>query len=153
MNKNKVIISVIFLIIDQITKSLVQLYDVNINVINHFFRINYTQNTGAAWSILQGKQTLLIVISLVMLVLVFNMMYSYEENKLNNTAFGLLIGGILGNLVDRIFYGFVRDFFEFNIFNYNFPIFNVADIAIVMGVILVLISTMKGCKPNGNKGK
>lgn len=153
MNKKMVIISTIVLIIDQITKSMAQIYSVNISLIGNFFRLSYYQNTGAAWSILEGRQTLLIVISLIMLVLVFNMMYSYENNKLNNTAFGLLVGGILGNLIDRIFNGYVRDFLEFNIFGYNFPIFNIADMGIVIGVILVLLSTIKGEFKDGSKGR
>ena len=69
MNKKMVIISTIVLIIDQITKSMAQIYSVNISLIGNFFRLSYYQNTGAAWSILEGRQTLLIVISLIMLVI------------------------------------------------------------------------------------
>ena len=66
-------------------------------------------------------------------------MFSYKETKLNNISFGLIIGGILGNLIDRIFFQCVRDFIDINIF--NFPIFNIADIAIVFGIVLLLISS------------
>lgn len=144
MNRKIVIIGIIALVIDQITKSLMQIYDVHFNIINGFLGLNYIQNTGAAWSILEGRQYLLIGISIVMLVLVYNMSFSYDNNKLNNITFGLLFGGIIGNLIDRIFYGFVRDFIDINIFGYDFPVFNIADIAIVFGVIILLIGTLKG---------
>ena len=153
MNKKMVIIATIVLIFDQIFKSIAQIYDVNINIISHVFRLNYYQNTGAAWSILEGEQTLLIVVTFIMLVLIFNMMYSYEDNKLNNIAFGLLIGGIIGNLIDRVFYAYVRDFIELIVFGYNFPIFNIADMGIVIGVILIIISTIKGEFKNGVKSR
>lgn len=144
MNRKIVIIGIIALVIDQITKSLMQIYDVHFNIINGFLRLNYIQNTGAAWSILEGKQYLLIGISIVMLILVYNMSFSYDNNKLNNITFGLLFGGIIGNLIDRVFYGIVRDFIDINIFGYDFPVFNIADMAIVFGVIILLIGTLKG---------
>lgn len=144
MNRKIVIIGIIALVIDQITKSLMQIYDVHFNIINGFLSLNYIQNTGAAWSILEGKQYLLIGISIVMLILVYNMSFSYDNNRLNNITFGLLFGGIIGNLIDRVFYGIVRDFIDINIFGYDFPVFNIADIAIVFGVIILLIGTLKG---------
>ena len=144
MNRKIVIIGIIALVIDQITKSLMQIYDVHLNVINEFLRLNYIQNTGAAWSILEGKQYLLIGITIFMLILVYNMSFSYDNNKLNNFTFGILFGGIIGNLFDRVLYGMVRDFIDINIFGYNFPVFNIADMLIVLGVVILLISTFKG---------
>lgn len=144
MNRKIVIIGIIALVIDQITKSLMQIYDVHFNIINGFLSLNYIQNTGAAWSILEGKLYLLIGISIVMLILVYNMSFSYDNNRLNNITFGLLFGGIIGNLIDRVFYGIVRDFIDINIFGYDFPVFNIADMAIVFGVIILLIGTIKG---------
>lgn len=153
MNKKKTVLAIIIFVIDQILKSVVQLNNVNVSVVDNFFRLTYYQNTGAAWSILEGHSYLLILISIIMLVLVFNMMYSYEDDKLNNAAFGLLIGGILGNLCDRVFYGMVRDFIDIRLFGYEFPVFNIADMAIVIGVLLILISTIKGDLKNGNRSK
>ena len=144
MNRKIVIIGIIALVIDQITKSLMQIYDVHLNVINEFLRLNYIQNTGAAWSILEGKQYLLIGITILMLILVYNMSFSYDNNKLNNFTFGILFGGIIGNLFDRVLYGMVRDFIDINVFGYNFPVFNIADMLIVLGVVILLISTFKG---------
>ena len=68
----------------------------------------------------------------------------------NNTlAFGLLIGGILGNLLDRLIFGYVKDFLHFYIFDYSFPIFNISDIAIVIGIFLIIIAVLKGEEVNG----
>lgn len=144
MNKKMVIIGVVILVIDQILKSIIQIYDVHVNLINNLFSINYYQNTGAAWSILEGQQVLLIVISIIMLLLVYNMSFSYQNKIINNLGFGFLIGGIIGNLIDRILFSYVRDFIDITLFNYAFPVFNVADMAIVIGVALILISTFKG---------
>ena len=153
MNKKKFTISIIVLIIDQILKLLVQTFSTNISVIKNFFAITYYQNTGAAWSILEGQQVLLILVAVVMLVVVYSMMFSFEENKLTNFAFGVLFGGIVGNLIDRILFGYVRDFIAFTIFGYHFPIFNIADVAIVVGVILLIIDTIKGEIKNGNRSR
>lgn len=144
MNRKTVIIGIIALVIDQITKSLMQIYDVHFNIINEFLRLNYIQNTGAAWSILEGKQYLLIGITILMLILVYNMSFSFDNNKLINFTFGILFGGIIGNLFDRVLYGMVRDFIDINVFGYNFPVFNIADMLIVLGVVILLISTFKG---------
>ena len=139
MNRNKTIIGIIIICIDQLTKNLVQVFDADVNIINNFLRIKYVQNTGAAFSMFKGHTTILILVSIVLLVLVYNLMFSYKETKLNNLSFGLIIGGIIGNLIDRIFFQCVRDFIDINIF--NFPIFNIADMAIVFGIVLLLISS------------
>ena len=144
MNKKKFGISIIVLIIDQILKLLVQTFETNVSIIKNLFAISYYQNTGAAWSILEGEQLLLIIISLVMIVIVYSMMFSFEENKLTNIAFGILFGGIIGNLIDRVLFGYVRDFIAITIFGFHFPIFNIADIGIVLGVFLLIIETVKG---------
>lgn len=152
MNKKMVIISTIVLLFDQIIKSIVQISNVHLNIIGNFIKFNYYQNTGAAWSILEGKTTTLIVVSLVMLIFVYSMSYTYDEAKIKDLSFGLLYGGIIGNLIDRVFYGFVRDFIDIKVFGYNFPVFNIADMAIVIGVIILIVSTIKGELKSGNKG-
>lgn len=151
MNKKMVIISTIILLFDQIIKSIMQISNVHFNIIGNLLRFNYYQNTGAAWSILQGKTTILIIISIIMLIFVYSMSFSYDESKMRDISFGLLYGGIVGNLIDRVFYGYVRDFIDVNIFGYNFPVFNIADMAIVIGVIILVISTIKGELKSGNK--
>lgn len=153
MNKRMIIISTIFLVIDQIIKSIIELNNVSVTVIKDFFNITYVQNTGAAWSILEGKQILLILISVVMLFFIYNMTFSFEKSKFNNFAFGLLFSGVFGNLIDRVFYGYVRDFLSFKLFNYSFPVFNIADMAIVIGVLLLIVSSIKGEIKNGSSSK
>ena len=78
-------------------------------------------------------------------------MNTFKINKRNTLAFGMILGGILGNLSDRIFFGYVIDFLNFKIINYNFPVFNLADTFIVVGVILLIIAIIKGEDKNGSK--
>ena len=138
----------ISLVLDQIIKIIVitnmDLYD-SINIINNFFNITYVRNTGAAWSILSGNTMLLSVIALVALVLMY--FYCIKDKLLTNfesISYGLLIGGAFGNLIDRMIHGYVIDYLDFKIFNYDFPVFNLADICIVIGVILICISLIGG---------
>ena len=151
MNKKIVIISTITLVIAQILKSIIELSNAHVNVLFDIIRLNYYENTGAAFSILQGKVPYLILISIIMLVIIYSMTFSYKETKITNISFGLLIGGVFGNLVDRVFYGFVRDFMDIKLFGYNFPVFNIADVAIVVGVGILLLVTLKGDSKNDNK--
>lgn len=149
MKKNKLLILVplLVIIIDQITKLLIR---INLNlldtitIIKNFFYITYTMNIGAAWSILEGSQLFLIVISIIFLVVLI-LFLKREENltKLSLTCYLLVIGGIIGNLIDRIFLNGVVDFLSFKIFNYYFPIFNIADSSIVVGVIILLIDLVR----------
>lgn len=153
MNKKMVIISIITLIIDQLLKSLCELGHASITVIDNIFNITFVKNYGAAWSILNNHPTLLIALTLFFMVIIYNMMFSYEDTKVNNLAFGMLFGGIIGNLIDRVFMGCVRDFIDIKIFGYNYPIFNIADIAICVGIFLLIISTLKGSEKGGNKSR
>lgn len=65
------------------------------------------------------------------------------KNVNKNISFYILLGGIIGNFIDRIFLGYVRDFLDFRIFNYNFPIFNISDICICIGIFLMIIEVVK----------
>lgn len=142
-----IILSIIFLIIDQITKILVVnqlLPGENIEIIKNIFSIIYTNNTGAAFSILLGKRIFLIVVAVLIIgVLLYYIKRNKIEKKIDIIALSFVIGGSLGNLVDRIVRGYVIDFISIKIGNYNFPIFNVADILIVVGVFLLLLSSRR----------
>jgi len=154
MNNKKICITFIVLLIDQILKAIISASDIYIEIINNFFYIDYASNQGAAFSILSGHNIILSVLTIIISLLIYHIMYSYKDNKLNNFAFGILFGGILGNFLDRIFVGFVRDFISFKIGNYYFPTFNIADMAIVIGVILIIISTIiEERNKNGNKSR
>lgn len=147
--KKVYIIALISLIIDQIVKILVSNYLIlgqTTKIINNFFYLTYVQNTGAAFSILIGYRYILIIITIIFLYYLYK--YTKKQtnpNKLAILSHGLLLGGIIGNLIDRIIYGYVIDYLDFMIFNYNFPIFNLADTFIVIGcIILVINSYSKG---------
>lgn len=143
-NKNKVYLtSVIVLLIDQIVKLLIKT-NMNLNeeisIIPNFFSIQYLKNTGAAFSILENQTILLAITSIICISVIIY--YLKKEENLTTAmylSFGLVLGGILGNLIDRIFYQGVIDFLSFQIFNYNFPVFNIADIGITIGVLLLII--------------
>ncbi len=134
----------ITLFLDQSTKwSIVHAlseYD-SIEMIPHFFDITYVKNTGAGFSILEGASVTFFVIFTVV-VLIGILYYFIKTDDLRfNIALSLIFSGALGNLIDRIEYGYVRDFFSFRIFGHPFPVFNVADICIVIGFGLILIFT------------
>ena len=138
--KKTLIIAVLLLIIDIISKWLVQnllLLNQSVEVIGNFFNLTYVKNTGAAFSIFTGQKIFLIVVSIV-LIGVF--LYYINSQKITRNieiiSYGLVLGGALGNLIDRICYGYVIDFLDFNLFGYNYPIFNLADCFIVIGFIL-----------------
>lgn len=147
MNKKTYIIAVLILIIDQVSKSLIEIF-FNLNksvlVIEDFFYITVVHNTGGAWSIFSNHSYLFIIASIVAIVLLIKFMFGFKDNLRNNIAFASLFGGIFSNLADRIFLGYVRDFLDFKIFGYDYPIFNVADMAIVVGVILLIVAVIKG---------
>lgn len=118
----------------------------SINIISNFFSITYVKNTGAAWSILSGNRLFLIIVGVI--VLVMFIYYIFKEKNITlieSVSYGLIFSGIVGNLIDRVFYGYVIDFFDFYILGYDFPIFNIADTLIVVGVIIYIFS----CKKRG----
>jgi signal peptidase II len=124
----------------------------SINVIKNFFRITYLKNTGAAFSILSGNIIFLILITLIALFLIyFFLIRNKELKKIEIISYGMLIGGVIGNLIDRIRLGYVVDYLDFNFGNYNYPVFNFADTLIVISVILIIIST--GSDKDGNKSR
>ena len=152
-----IILSIIFIIIDQISKIIVinKLSNHNpVEVIKSFFYLTYTNNEGAAFSILTGKRILLIIVSLIVIgILVYYIRKTKIKENINKIALSLVIGGSIGNLIDRILRGAVVDFLDFKIFGYNYPIFNLADTFIVLGVFLLLISMFRKDKNNDHRHK
>ena len=156
MNKRIFTIGVVSLIIDQITKMLIDMFlklDESISIIDKFFYITKTFNTGAAFSILEGRTFILIIVSILTVLVLLKYMGEFKSNKLSNLSFGLIMGGILGNFGDRLFLGYVRDFLKFNIFGYNFPIFNIADVCIVIGIFLLIICMIRGDDKDGSNSR
>lgn len=137
----------LFFLIDQAIKWLItnalDLYEVK-EMIPNFFNITRVHNTGAAFSILEGNTIFLCVITLLALTFFY---YYFLKNqsysKLEVIIYGMFLGGTLGNLFDRICHGYVIDYLDFTIFGYHFPIFNFADIGIVLSIGLLIIKMMK----------
>ncbi len=142
--------SVIIFIIDQLIKIFIG-FNISLNssvtVIKDFLYIGNVHNYGAAFSILYGNRIFLVLISVFALVLIYYFLLKNRVFKWKDIiTCSLLIGGILGNLYDRIAYGYVVDYLDFYIFGYNFPVFNLADACIVCSVILTIIDTVRGAK-------
>ena len=147
--KNKKLIYTIALItvlLDQVFKYLVMnnmALHQEIKLIPNFFSLYYLKNTGAAFSILGNKTILLILVSIFCLIIIKNSIKKLKRtNTLNIISLGIMTGGIIGNLFDRVLYKSVIDYLSFNIFNYSFPVFNLADIGITVGAILLIIDLM-----------
>ena len=142
--KKIIINSILLIIVDQLIKILINnnIHE-SIELVNNFFSLTYVRNTGAAFSILEGNRFLFVIVAVSALYLIYRLFIKDKKlNNINILIFSLLISGIIGNLIDRIVYGYVIDYFEFTLFNNNMPIFNFADICIVIGAILFILNTI-----------
>ena len=151
------IISLVVLIIDIISKRLVMNYmfsDMSISVIDNFFSLTYAKNEGIAFSLFDGYVDLIVVGTLVVICLIIKYVRDNVTKASEMVGYSFIIGGAFGNLLDRVMYGYVVDFLDFKIFGYNYPIFNLADTFIVIGVfILIILSFREVGDSNGNSGK
>ena len=146
MKKKVIIYSFIIVIVDLISKLVIdKLLKINetISIINNFFSITKVFNRGASFSMFIGYRLLFILIGIITIVVLFKYLNYFKMNNRNIFAFSLLIGGIIGNLIDRVIYGYVIDFLDFNIFGYDAPIFNIADTCICIGAFLLFYAIMK----------
>ncbi len=146
------LIIIIFDVISKIFISNILILNKSITIIPNFFYLTYTHNYGGAWSIFDNSTLFITIVSFLIIV---GIIYYLFKNKINKkieiVGYSLLLGGAIGNLIDRIVYGYVIDFLDFYIFKYDFPIFNVADIGIVVGIILLLVSMILEVYKNDNK--
>jgi len=146
MKKKPYIIAFFFFMIDIISKQIIiHIIDFkkSIQIINNFFYITHVHNTGAAWSILEDQRILLLIISVFALFLINKIINKDELSQLESLSYGMIIGGIIGNLFDRILFGYVIDFLDFRLFGYNYPVFNLADSFIVIGIIIMAIISIR----------
>lgn len=147
MKKKITLIASFAFVIDQIIKYLFSNVITGFVLIPNFVSFVYAENEGVAFSMLSGSRLFIIAASIVLLFVLFYMLKSdIKNNKYQNLlsiSYGFLIGGILGNLVDRIIRGYVVDYVSLKIITYNFPIFNLADVLITIGVILLIIYNIK----------
>lgn len=139
------LIVIAILLLDQWTKWLVvkkmQLHE-SITLIDSFLYITSHRNKGAAWGILQNQMLFFYIITVIVVIIIIYYLHKHAKNhRLLGVALSFILGGALGNFIDRLFRKEVVDFIDVMIFNYDYPIFNVADSFLVIGVILVIIST------------
>ena len=130
---------------DQVTKALVRQkmsFGESINVIPGYFNIALSKNTGAAFGAMPAWTPLIIIISFAAIYAIVKLRRARSHSRILALALGFLIGGAMGNLIDRIMYGYVTDFLDFHVVRdsniLSWPTFNVADIAITIGMILLL---------------
>lgn len=147
MNKLKrVLLIFIVFLIDQVSKIIVMnsiSLNKSIDVVKNFFRITYTHNDGAAFGFFGGKTIFIVFVSLIVLLyLLYELFIKKNKSFVLNIGNIFLIGGLLGNLVDRLYFGYVRDFLDFKLFGYEAPIFNLGDTAIVIGAILFFVGAI-----------
>lgn len=140
-----IIIAFLIVALDQITKIVVNSnigYSYEIEVIKDFFYLTNIRNKGVAFGMLQDARIVFIPLTIFIMVFLTYLLMR-EEKWYKKLVYSLILGGAVGNFIDRIFRGYVIDFLDFYIFSYNFPTFNVADIFITIGTILLLFLVLK----------
>ena len=141
----KIILPILIVLFDQLTKFIVEkyLYFNQIAVFDNILLFTYVQNRGGAWGIFNNIPLLFII--LIPIVVIGLFLYVWRsKNKLEIISICMIIGGALGNYIDRIFRGYVVDFIDFRIW----PVFNVADIFVVIGGVLLILGSIR-IKNNG----
>lgn len=152
MNKKELItyisicVSVVLgiVLVDQLTKFLVshnmELQE-NIKIIPNFFHIEYIFNDGAAWGAFSGKTVILLGIPIAAIILFIFLLTrsNFKEKKYFTLAILFMLGGTIGNFIDRLFLGYVVDFLSFRFGSYHYPNFNIADSMLVIGGILLAV--------------
>ena len=131
------IIAFVVIVLDQFTKYLIKTTmspHESIPVIENIFHITFVRNQGAAFGIFQGQTAFLIAVTVIIIILLIGVYWKLaRQNNILTIGLALQLGGAVGNLADRIRFSYVVDFFDFRVW----PVFNIADIAIVIGVIIV----------------
>lgn len=134
------------IVIDQVSKWIIvkemELGE-SIPIIDNVLYITSHRNRGAAWGILENKMWFFYVITVIFVIFILFYMKKYAKtDKLLGISLGLILGGAIGNFIDRVVRKEVVDFIHTYIFSYNFPVFNVADSALCVGVALIIIQTL-----------
>ena len=137
----------VVIVADQVTKRIVQtsmaLHD-STPVLGDFFRLTYIHNSGAAFGLKIGSPFVHTAISIVALfALVWLFRSVPRENRIMRPALSMVLGGALGNIIDRVRLGMVVDFFDVGIGNLRWPVFNVADSFVTIGILLIALSYLR----------
>lgn len=147
---------ILLVVLDQASKIYLTLVNktspIDLEVIRGFFRITYTCNDGAAFSILKGKRVFFIIMTIIVVCLIVYYLLKNKVYWVEKYSLLLIISGAVGNLIDRIMYGYVIDFLDFIIFGYDFPVFNIADSFITIGAVGLIISILFLNKEGENAG-
>lgn len=145
-----VVYILIIVVVDQVTKFAVRdnfMLGESISVIDGLFSLTYVQNTGAAFGVGAGKSEIFRVLMFLMIpvfacgFIMYLLKGSLKNNPLLSTSYALILGGALGNLIDRFYLKFVVDMFDFYLGNNHFPAFNIADSAITIAAFLFILDT------------
>lgn len=168
VNKNahfKLVLGIIVgvLILDQVTKYLAKIFlqpVYSVSVLGNFFRLTYVENPGIAFGLRIENKLLFTILSIVAIVVIFYYLFTLRDHIMLRVAFASILGGALGNLVDRFLYGRVVDFLDFEFFNvhiprfkflfFNFhgysmdrwPVFNIADVAVTVGMVIIIFNAL-----------
>ena len=140
-------LSVLIVVLDQLTKFIVHssmnLYD-SIQVIPYLLNFTYIRNEGIAFGIyFQGAETIFIVLPILITIYLFYLLKSEEfQDKFSQIALFLIIAGAVGNIIDRIFRGYVVDFIDFHLNGMHWYVFNIADSSVTIGLIFLLYSSI-----------
>jgi len=141
-----IVIAVISLSLDQVTKSVVRdrlVITRSVEVIKGFFELSYSENTGAAFGTFQGKNRFFIIINIFAIAFIFYYYTKFKQDLWIKLSLGLILGGALGNFSDRIFFGYVTDFLRFKVWFVRFfwwPNFNIADASVTVGAIMMILN-------------
>ncbi|WP_459499784.1 lipoprotein signal peptidase LspA [Bacillus sp. C1] len=140
------LIAVFVIAIDQISKWFIvknMELGTSIPIIDNVLYITSHRNRGAAWGMLENQMWFFYIITVVFVgFIVFYMKKYAKTDKLLGVSLGLILGGAIGNFIDRVFRQEVVDFIHVYIFSYNYPVFNIADSALCIGVVLIIIQTL-----------
>lgn len=143
--------ALLVLILDQATKQFFWQLGRNFDVIDGFFRVTLVRNSGAAFGLFQDGRIFLIISSVVAsLFILFLAQRMHTEQLAKRVFLGMIMGGALGNLIDRIYPGQVIDFIDVGIPAYRWPVFNIADSAVTVGGVLLILSVSRS-RDNGEE--
>ncbi|TGB00218.1 lipoprotein signal peptidase [Sporolactobacillus shoreae] len=137
------LVALVIFLLDQLSKWMVirnMSVGESISIIPNVFYLTSLRNTGAAWNILEGQFIFFFIITVAVLaVVIYYMQKAGRKQPLLGLSLAFIIGGTVGNFSDRLFRGEVVDFIHVYIVHYNFPVFNLADSSLFIGVILLII--------------
>lgn len=143
------VVSILIIMLDQISKLI--MIDKNINILPQVLSFSYTQNTGVAFGLISNNIIFVIIFNIVILGIIIKFLKENNESIDYTVLVSLILilSGGIGNLIDRILRGYVVDFIKFDFI--NFPIFNVADISITLGIFILVIVIVKQMILNKNE--